>query len=144
MKHLLPVVAILVLHIMFVLLDGYSVQHLDSVMHFLGGVALGIFVTGQLAHATRRNWCPHPGKILVCVMIVALVASGAMLWETYEWLSDRFIGTHHQPTLGDTIKDLMLGLTGGIVYAYVFFMSNAYEAQLQADSSEHEPVSYGN
>ena len=34
----------------------------------------------------------------------------------YEWISDNVFGTNTQPTITDTIKDLILGMIGGVTY----------------------------
>lgn len=117
MKSPLPLATVLVLHILFVQTDAYSVTHLDSLMHFCGGIALGLLISSLLTWAVRRGWFPWPGRLIESVLIVALVASGAVCWEFYEWLSDRYLSTLLQLTLDDTIKDLALGFTGGCVSA---------------------------
>ncbi|HUT39715.1 MAG TPA: hypothetical protein VM011_00100 [Gammaproteobacteria bacterium] len=128
MKFVFPLSVLMVLHSLFVYMDVYSIPHLDSAMHFIGGIALGIFIFGMMGHAIRRGWCPDPGKMIMLVLIVSLVALGAVCWEIYEWLSDAYLGTHFQLTLDDTVKDLVLGLAGGIVCTSMVLASGAYAA----------------
>lgn len=117
MKSTLPLLAILALHALFIKNNTYSIDHVDSLMHFAGGIALGIQVAGLLSFAVRRQWCPSPGSLLDAVLIISLVTSGAVAWEFYEWLSDHFLGTLLQLTVDDTIKDLAFGVAGGAVSA---------------------------
>ena len=128
MKTVLPVITILVLHTVFVLTNTYSIEYVDSVMHFCGGIALGVLVAGTLSLAVRRHWCPWPGALIEGVLVIALVATGAVTWEFYEWLSDHYLGTLLQPTLDDTIKDLALGFVGGIVSAAANYSSTVAAA----------------
>ncbi len=127
MKFVFPLSVLMLLHILFVYMNVYSIPHLDSAMHFIGGIALGIFIFGVMGHAIRRGWCRDPGKIIMLVLIVSLVTTGAVCWEIYEWLSDAYLGTHFQLTLDDTLKDLVLGLAGGIVCTSMMLASGAYE-----------------
>jgi hypothetical protein len=116
MKFAIPLIILLVLHAVFVMLEAYSIRHLDSAMHFFGGITLAIFVTGLTGLAVGRGWCPDPGRLLLSLLVVSMVTTGAVCWEIFEWLSDAFLGTHFQLTLDDTIKDLALGLAGGAVW----------------------------
>ena len=140
MKFALPLSLLMILHSVFLLLGAYSRPHLDSVMHFAGGIALGIFVFGLTGHAIRKGWCPDPGRMIQLVLIVSLVATGAVCWEIYEWLSDAYLGTHFQPSLDDTVKDLVLGLAGGIVYAAMVFAAGAHDALPASACIEPRPL----
>jgi hypothetical protein len=117
MKFYVPLAVLLLLHPVFLLLGTYSMPYLDSAMHLAGGIALGMFVFGMLACAVSRGWCPDPGRLLTLVLVVSLVTTGAVCWEFYEWVSDRYFGTHLQDSVADTVKDLLLGMLGGVLYA---------------------------
>ncbi len=117
MKYYIPLAVLLLLHAVFLLTGAYSITHLDSVMHLAGGIALGMFIFWVLACAVSRGWCHDPGRHLVLVLVVSLVTTGAVCWEFYEWISDRYFGTHLQDSVTDTVKDLLLGLLGGALYA---------------------------
>jgi hypothetical protein len=116
MKSYFPLAVLIVLHVVFLSLDLYSVAHLDSVMHLVGGIVLAMCLYGILGSAIGRGWCPDPGKIVSALLVVSLVTTGAVGWEFYEWLSDRLFDTHLQPSVTDTVKDLLLGLLGGALY----------------------------
>lgn len=136
MRSALPVIAILCLHTVLVITNGYSLRHIDSVMHFSGGIALGMLIAGLLAEVVRRDWCPWPGRWIEATLIISLVATGAVTWEFYEWLSDHYLGTRLQLTLDDTIKDLALGLAGGIISALV----NAVSVQSDIPTGKQTPL----
>jgi hypothetical protein len=42
-----------------------------------------------------------------------------VVWELAEWVSDRYLGTNAQLWLGDTLLDMLLGLTGGLMFVAV-------------------------
>ena len=78
---------------------------------------LGLFVHSLLSCLISRGWLPDPGSTIMLLLIVTLVATGAVCWEFHEWLSDTFFGTHLQWSVTDTMKDLFLGMLGGVFYA---------------------------
>ena len=138
-----PLILLMTLHTLFVMLGYYSIPNLDSAMHFAGGISLGIFIFGLLGKAIRKGWCPDPGRALLLVLIVSLVTTGAVFWEIYEWLSDTYLGTHFQLTLDDTVKDLVLGLAGGIVCAWMVYISRAYTTRFGTAGIDRKPLESG-
>ena len=140
MKYYVPLAMVIALHALFLLLDAYSTPHLDSVMHLGGGVALGLCLFGMLTCAVGKGWCPDPCLALGLILVVALVTTGAVCWEFYEWLSDYYLGTGLQLSVEDTIKDLALGLMGGILYALYIGMSRRAGEQGMAGSSKCRPL----
>jgi len=142
MKHYYPLVMLLLLHTAFVFLNVYSIAHVDSAMHLLGGIALAMLVSGLLAQAVGNGWCPDTGKFIKLVLVISLVVTGAVCWEIYEWMSDSFLGTHFQANLDDTMKDLVLGLLGGAGYAGLDFLTNAAKPQSKSSCrfSDQKPA----
>ncbi len=89
---------------------------LDIPMHFLGGLLVAFAIVRVFAHLPegslpRSRW----SRI---VYIVALTAIVTILWETYEWAQDTFLGRRTQLGIPDTMLDLWLGLLGGFAYAW--------------------------
>ncbi len=85
---------------------------LDIPMHFFGGVAIAYF----FAHAALV--APHCGltratdRLTHAVLVLALTCSATVGWEWAEFVSDRFLGTHAQVDLADTMKDMLMGSLG--------------------------------
>ena len=127
MKYYHPIIFLVFVHIVLLFLDAYYIPHLDSLMHLIGGVFLGLYVRGLLSLAVSKEWCPDPGKVITLVLIISSVATGAVCWEFYEWVSDAVFGTYLQPTVTDTVKDLFMGMMGATLYAmYVAATYPAY------------------
>ena len=129
MKYALPLAILIVLHVVFLLIDAYSIAQLDSLMHLIGGFLLGFFVYGVLNCMISSNWLPDPGRVIMQLLIVSLVATGAVCWEFFEWFSDAFFSTSFQLSVNDTIKDLFLGMLGGSIYVVLL--------KLKQDSGRH-------
>ncbi len=91
---------------------------LDVPSHLMGGVAITYFFRSAI-----RNSQPYLGETPPLIQILfAFTATGtaAVFWEFYENLSDYFLGTHHVFGLGDTLKDLSMGLLGALLLSLFY------------------------
>jgi len=107
-----PVVVLLSSHMVFTRTYVYRIPHSDSVMHFMGGIALGIAILGALRIAQRMRFCREIGQWAEVILIIALVFVGAIGWEIFEWILDMVVGTQWFGRPADTAKDLILGVLG--------------------------------
>ena len=112
-----------------------AVYELDSVVHFFGGVAsamtaarLALWAEGVYNFPVIRGW---PRVILG----VAMVGCVALLWEVYEFTVSILFTVAMQPSLADTMVDMIVGTTGGLLW----FAGN--EFLLQHRSAVRTPLS---
>jgi len=94
----------------------------DIPTHFLGGVAITYFYRS----AIRNSQKIFGGIPLLIQIIFAFTCTGTTvaLWEFYENFADHFLGTHMMYGLGDTIKDMAMGLLGALVLS-IFYKGSA-------------------
>lgn len=87
----------------------------DVLMHFLGGCAIAVSWT-----VVRRELGVREPWLYGVVTTVAMVALAAALWEFLEFIMDN-IGWNfdglNQPSLADTMLDLLMGILGGTIVA---------------------------
>ena len=95
----------------------YLDWHLDTPLHFLGGMSIAFVVCAVMTMLERRGDLVIKQVLVRVVLMAAVVALAAVCWEFYEFVGDYFFGTHLQHSLADTMKDLFMGLSGGIVFA---------------------------
>jgi len=88
--------------------------YVDPVMHFLGGVAATFFF--RRAAAIGRDRIGGLTCLGLDVFSFTLTCSIAVFWEIGEFTSDKFVGSHVQRGLGNTMRDLILGISGAIVF----------------------------
>lgn len=91
---------------------------LDIPTHFFGGVVITYFYRVAIRHSQALvGEIPLPIQVLL-----GFTAAGTttILWEFYENLADRFLGTQMVRGLEDTIVDLFVGLLGALVLS-VFY-----------------------
>jgi hypothetical protein len=110
----------LALHGILLLAGVYgSYTQVDAFMHLLGGLAVGLSAGGLLWRA-RVNTQPQPyDGLLLIASVIGAVAVIAIAWEVFEFVCDAWLGTQFQKSIGDTIKDQVLGVAGGTVGALV-------------------------
>ena len=94
---------------------------LDIPMHFAGGVAIAWFIHRFAVNAARAGWLAPFHAVTHVVIVLALAVSSTVVWEFAEFFSDRYLGTHAQGGLLDTLLDMALGCAGGI--ALVLWLS---------------------
>ena len=88
---------------------------LDIPTHFLGGVAITYFYLSAIRNSQKfLGDIPLPVQVLLAV---TSTGTTTVLWEFYENIVDYFFGTHMVLGLGDTLKDMYLGLLGAVVLA---------------------------
>lgn len=95
-----------------------SFPFLDIPTHFMGGVVITYFY-----RAAIRNLQKLVGEIPLPIQILlAFTCAGTttIFWEFYENLADNFLGTQMVRGLEDTIVDLLVGLSGALVFS-VFY-----------------------
>lgn len=92
----------------------------DMIMHFLGGatIAWSAVLTKRFLLATRRVPKDIPQWFWLWFGWGSVAIAG-IAWEVFEFLGDVFLGTHMQPSLVDTMGDLMLDMSGGALLLFV-------------------------
>jgi len=86
----------------------------DIPTHFLGGMAITYFFWRACINA--QSVAGHFPKVIRAVLAFVCTVSATILWELFEFLSDRLLGTHMQHGLGDISSDMFFSLAGGVAY----------------------------
>jgi len=87
----------------------------DILMHGLGGVVVGFFITA-LTIRFKAMIKEHLG-LLVFIVLAGTIFVG-LLWESFELVIDLYMKTNiHQPSVSDTILDLIMDGVGALVAA---------------------------
>ncbi|MBI5449340.1 hypothetical protein HY948_03430 [Candidatus Gottesmanbacteria bacterium] len=97
----------------------------DVLLHILGGTWIGTLFIYLFSY--RRHFFDGKKNFLYSLaVIVGFAALMGVLWELYEFGFDQTIGTNlslplTQPNLGDTMKDLLDDILGGVIATLVYF-----------------------
>ena len=108
---------VLAVHGALALVEGYDrFIPLDVLMHLAGGMAVAWCFARALDVLVGHGFVRLPERPVWDVLVIALTATAAVVWEFAEWSSDFFVGTRSQRGLDDTMLDMLLGVVGGLVF----------------------------
>jgi hypothetical protein len=105
--------AVLVLHLVAGALFGHE-PLVDPVMHLLGGIAAAYFF--RRAASVAGFLLGAPTRLGSDLLAFGLTNAAALFWEIGEFVLDHLARTTTQGDLENTMRDLMFGVTGAILY----------------------------
>jgi len=126
LKHLvhiglLPYIIFLINYAVYKLFPVIYLDYkLDTPMHILGGISAALSIAYTLQLLQKHKSLIISNLLIKWIIVIVSVMAVAVLWEFYEFSSDYFFGTIHQPTLTDTMKDLFNGLIGALITCLIF------------------------
>jgi hypothetical protein len=86
----------------------------DIPTHLLGGVAATYFFWRAAANAA--SVAGRLQRVSHAVFALACMTGVTILWELFEFLSDRLLRTSMQHSVGDTLSDIVFSLARGVAY----------------------------
>lgn len=117
---------VLFIHGILLLTDGYyHLKQIDVPLHIMGGFAmsmLGLAIHHQVStkhHNKTMPWWYHFVFVVGFAMLVGVV------WEFYEFVMDQTVNIRlqlplTQPSLANTMKDLLDDLIGAMLAFWIF------------------------
>ena len=106
-------IAVLLLHALLARLFGHE-PIVDPIMHLLGGAAAAFFVRHLGERDTRLLGAPS--SLALDLLAFGLTSFVGLAWEVSELLSDRYLGSHAQTSVANTLRDLLFDVLGAAVY----------------------------
>ena len=106
---------------------AYDHYNFDNPMHILGGMVAALSINYALQLLQKQKTVVISNLLIKWIFIITAVIAVAVLWEFYEFTSDYFFGTIHQPTLNDTMKDLFNGMVGAVITCLLFIRNRKLE-----------------
>ncbi len=96
------------------------INNLDTLFHTMGGFLTAW--TGFLLYRILKEYYPHSTiapRWLFSATLVWFTAFVGVSWEWYEFFHDRFMNSHSQISMADTMKDLFLDILGAAIFTLV-------------------------
>jgi len=106
----------------------------DPYLHVLGGAACQYFFFNVLS--LPFSWIGTITRFAKTIFAFTLTCTIATLWELGEFVSDRYVGTHLQESVPETIGDLALGLLGAIIVLTATLTLKNYENRTASSNSD--------
>jgi hypothetical protein len=98
------------------LFDAYRrFPGIDIPMHFLGGVVIAYFFHRASINASQLKVLGRFHAVTHVLLVFFATCSATVFWEFAEFINDRYFGGHSQAGLFDTMKDMFIGVCGGVV-----------------------------
>lgn len=124
--------------------DGYArIWWWDDLLHISSGVVLGLagFV---ILYALYYQGKLQASAGFIAFLIVAFAVTLGVVWEIFEFLADLWFGASMQPSLNDTMLDLIVDMAGALViavpaYFYIKRDSAGWVAKLVKNFLKHNP-----
>ena len=91
----------------------------DIPMHFLGGIAIAFFFRTAFGLAARAGLLGTVNHLGLAFMTFGMTCAAAVFWEFAEFLSDHWLGTRAQVSNTDTLKDMAVGIAGGVTFILI-------------------------
>lgn len=129
MKHLpkiiqffiFPTIVLVVHMIAWKIFKIYAIYpNLDIPMHYIGGLAIAYAASRTLAYLEDEKLISRLNKTILLITIFSLTATATVFWELAEFLGDRYLDLHVQPSLANTMQDQFMGLLGGATWTAIF------------------------
>jgi hypothetical protein len=116
----LPTLVFLI-HLITVGLSDFYVHfpQVDIPFHYAGGFAIAFTAAQILTYLEEENISPVLNRILFLIVIIALTATAAVIWEFAEFISDQFLSTDLQGSIANTMQDQFVGILGGATWAFI-------------------------
>jgi hypothetical protein len=109
--------AVFCLHLlMSKLFDAYRrFPGIDIPMHFLGGIVIAYFFHRASINGSQLKILGTFHAVTHVLLVFFATCSATVFWEFAEFINDRYFGGHSQGGLFDTLKDMLIGISGGVV-----------------------------
>lgn len=123
---LLSILGVMIVHA-FALVTHlyYFFPPFDIPMHFFGGFAMGLLALAIFSYLHQGLPPEHHPKWYKYLFVTSFAVLVAVFWEVHEYLLDQTIivwmnWSQTQPSMGDTMLDLVLGAFGGFCASVLF------------------------
>lgn len=112
---------VFLLHIILISFGVYQrLPWFDIPMHFLGGLAISYSSVLFFRYFKEKGFFSINRTFLFVLIIVSTVSFVAVLWEFFEFFLHLFVSVSFQPSVADTMKDLFIGMLGGLVWGILW------------------------
>ena len=141
MIFIVTIAAALSLRSLGVLFSGYDVfDNYDLVTHTFSSMLVSLCVWMTLCcYSVHSPTSEFTGKAMF-TMIMLIMATFSVYWETFEYFLDTAWGTHSQYSPFDTVKDMVFNMTGSLITAlYSYYVLKKMTMRELVDSFELSP-----
>jgi len=104
----------------------WSVQYVDSIHHFLGGLWIASVVCSFL-NIRKKIFDIKKSFLVSLILVLGVVAIAGIGWEFFEFGLEKYAETqivvYEKLGLQDTLADLFFDILGGLIFAILYLLS---------------------
>ncbi len=110
----------------------------NRLAHFSGGVAICVPIYIILKWAKANKFISTSSKYFDFLLLTMAAICIASFWEFYEFTVDKFFPGQFvaQPSVNDTMKDMMMGFAGALVFVLAWHIWTSFKQQSVAEIEE--------
>jgi hypothetical protein len=107
----------------------------NRLMHFLGGLSISVPIYFVLKWMKANKFISTSSKWIDFILIVMSAMCVASLWEFHEYFHDKYFPGPFlaQPSVDDTMKDMIMGMLGSIVFVFGWYISSLFKKPLASE-----------
>lgn len=77
-------------------------------------MAIAYFFLRATEIASRLGLLGAPARVMTLLLVFTLACTATIFWEFAEFFCDRYLGSHAQGGVFDTLKDMFFGMVGAV------------------------------
>jgi hypothetical protein len=119
---------VLLLHGVILLTGSYEFLHTDTIMHALGGAAMGLLGLAIHQNVAGKYHAKHSPLWYRYTFVVGFAMLIGIAWEFHEYILDQTLNVWYnlpmsQLSLADTMKDFLMDWLGASIAFFLFHQS---------------------
>jgi hypothetical protein len=95
--------------------DQSAIHYLDLPLHLVGGAIAGVGYVLLISWTIPHHILSGIPKLHLMLSTLSFVALVAVFWEFFELFTDAYLQTGLQGSVAETLKDIAVGLLGGLM-----------------------------
>lgn len=115
----IPIVLVFLLNLFFAYSSIDYTQELSTFMHVLGGFVVAWFFYSVYLYSSKRKLITIKPANLSFLFLIFFTISIGVVWEWYEFIYDIINKTSYQPSIADTMSDLLMDTIGSIIFIFI-------------------------
>jgi len=144
LKTIIAIIMIMtIIHVFAIYYDLYSGDvWIDMPLHFVGGFLAGVVGYWAMSFRFIGEKFGQLNLLATCFVLISISLFGSFIWEIFEFIllncceSWARAGRLISPTVPDLLSDMVLGVTGGILFVVVLVFAAARKPKF--DEQDHE------
>ena len=113
--------------ILFPAFPKSAMEFIDIPLHLIGGALSAIFFIIVSSSFLSRDALARISRLFMMLITICFVSLITVLWECFELFTDTYFQTGLQASIAETLKDMIVGLIGGMSGSFCWPHQNKWK-----------------